>query len=113
MLQQDEPDDYVLATGVATSVRDFTRWAFEDAGIALEFSGEGVDERGLCAATGKVLVEVDPRYFRPSEVDLLIGDASKARAKLGWEPTTGVRELARTMVAADLEVMRADTIAKD
>jgi GDPmannose 4,6-dehydratase len=113
MLQQDVPDDYVLATGVTTSVRDFTRWAFEDVGITIEFSGEGVDEQGICAATGKVLVEVDPRYFRPAEVDLLIGDASKAREKLGWQPRMGVRELAREMVAADLEVMRADTIAKD
>ncbi len=113
MLQQEVPDDYVLATGVTTSVRDFTRWAFADAGITLEFSGEGVDEKGTCAETGKVLVEVDPRYFRPAEVDLLIGDASKAREKLGWVPQTGVRELAREMVAADLEVMRADTIAKD
>lgn len=113
MLQQDMPDDYVLATGVTTSVRDFTRWAFEDAGITLAFSGEGVTEQGSCADTGKVLVEVDPRYFRPAEVDLLIGDASKAREKLGWEPKTGVRALAREMVAADLEVMRADTIAKD
>ncbi|UIP07385.1 GDP-mannose 4,6-dehydratase [Erythrobacter sp. SDW2] len=113
MLQQDVPDDYVLATGVTTSVRDFTRWAFEDAGITLEFSGEGVDEKGICAATGKVLVEVDPRYFRPAEVDLLIGDAGKAREKLGWVPQMGVRDLAREMVAADLEVMRADTIAKD
>lgn len=113
MLQQEVPDDYVLATGVTTSVRDFTRWAFADAGITLEFSGEGVDEKGACAETGKVLVEVDPRYFRPAEVDLLIGDASKAREKLGWVPQMGVRELAKEMVAADLEVMRADTIAKD
>lgn len=113
MLQQDTPDDYVMATGVTTAVRDFTRWAFEDVGITLEFSGEGVDEKGICSQTGKVLVEVDPRYFRPAEVDLLIGDASKAREKLGWVPQTGVRELAKEMVAADLEVMRADTIAKD
>ena len=113
MLQQDVPDDYVLATGVTTSVRDFTRWAFADAGIALEFRGEGVEEQGRCAGTGRVLVEVDPRYFRPTEVDVLIGDASKAREKLGWVPKMGVRELAREMVAADLEVMRADRIAKD
>ena len=113
MLQQDEPDDYVLATGVTTSVRDFTRWAFEDAGIMLEFSGEGVEEVGTCAETGKVLIEVDPRYFRPAEVDLLIGDATKAQRKLGWKPELGVRELAREMVAADLDGMRNDTIAKD
>ena len=113
MLQQDEPDDYVLATGVTTSVREFTSWAFEDAGITLEFTGTGVDEVGTCARTGKVLVEVDPRYFRPAEVDLLIGDATKAQQKLGWKPELGVRELAREMVEADLEVMRKDTIAKD
>ncbi|WP_041685363.1 GDP-mannose 4,6-dehydratase [Erythrobacter litoralis] len=113
MLQRDEPDDYVLATGVTTSVRDFTRWAFEDAGIALVFTGEGVDEKGVCAKTGRELVEVDPRYFRPAEVELLIGDASKARDRLGWEPRLGVRELAREMVAADLEIMRDDTIARE
>ena len=113
MLQQDEPDDYVLATGVTTSVRDFTRWAFEDVGITLEFSGEGVEEKGVCGATGKVLVEVDPRYFRPTEVDLLIGDASKARKQLGWEHSISVRELAREMVEADLQVMREGIISKD
>lgn len=113
MLQHDVPGDYVLATGVTTSVRDFTRWAFEDAGITLAFTGQGVEEKGVCAETGKVLIEVDPRYFRPAEVDMLIGDATKAREKLGWIPRMGVRELAREMVAADLETMRADTIAKD
>ena len=106
MLQQDAPDDYVLATGVTTSVREFTLWAFEDAGIPIEFRGEGVDEKGYCKATGKVLVEIDPRYFRPTEVDFLQGDASKARAKLGWEAKVPVRELAREMVAADFEKLR-------
>ena len=106
MLQQDAPDDYVLATGVTTSVREFTLWAFEDAGIPIEFRGEGVDEKGYCKATGKVLVEIDPRYFRPTEVDFLQGDASKARAKLGWEARVPVRELAREMVAADFEKLR-------
>lgn len=113
MLQQDRPGDYVLATGVATSVRDFARWAFEEAGIPIEFAGEGIEEKGICAASGKVLVEVDPRYFRPAEVDELVGDASKAREMLGWTPMVDVRELVREMVAADLTVMRADTIAKD
>ena len=105
MLQQDEPDDYVLATGETTSVRDFTRWAFEDAGIAIEFRGEGVREQGICQESGRVLVEIDPRYFRPTEVDLLIGDPGKAHAKLGWKHATGVRELSREMVQADMQLM--------
>jgi GDPmannose 4,6-dehydratase len=112
MLQQDEPDDYVLATGETTSVRDFASWAFEDAGVPIEFRGEGVEEKGHCAQTGKVLLEVDPRYFRPTEVDLLLGDPSKAREKLGWRHETSVRELAREMVAADMEVMKNAAIAK-
>ena len=112
MLQQDTPDDYVLATGVTTEVREFTRWAFEDAGIPVEFRGDGVDEKGYCQATGKVLVEVDPLYFRPTEVDLLIGDPRKAHEKLGWRHETPVRELAREMVIADLQVMKDDPIAK-
>ena len=107
MLQQDTPDDYVLATGVTTEVRDFVRWAFEDAGIPIEFVGEGLDERGVSIADGRTLVEIDPRYFRPTEVDVLIGDAGKAREKLGWEATTTVRELAREMVQADLDLIRA------
>ncbi len=106
MVQQDEPDDYVLATGQTTSVRDFTKWAFEDAGISLEFSGTGADEVGKCRATGRTLVEVDPRYFRPTEVDLLIGDPGKAHQKLGWKHETEVRDLAREMVEADLKLMR-------
>jgi GDPmannose 4,6-dehydratase len=112
MLQQDQPDDYVLATGETTQVREFIRWAFEDAGIPVEFRGEGVDEKGYCQATGTCLVEVDPRYFRPTEVDLLIGDPAKARQKLGWRHETPVRELAREMVEADLELMRHAPIAK-
>jgi GDPmannose 4,6-dehydratase len=111
MLQQEEPDDFVLATGETTQVREFTRWAFEDAGIPIEFRGEGLAEKGYCQATGKVLVEVDPAYFRPTEVDLLIGDPRKAHQKLGWRHETTVRELVREMVAADLEVMRDAPIA--
>ncbi|MBX7528298.1 GDP-mannose 4,6-dehydratase [Qipengyuania sp. 1NDH10] len=107
MLQQDEPGDYVLATGVTTSVRDFTRWVFEDAGFELEFRGEGEDEKGYCKATGRCLVEIDPRYFRPTEVDFLLGDASKAQSKFGWEAQTPVRELAREMYEADLAEARA------
>lgn len=113
MMQQDEPDDYVLATGETTEVREFVRWAFEDVGIEIAFTGEGVAEKGLCKKTGKVLVEVDPRYFRPTEVELLIGDPTKAREKLGWCHETSARELAREMVLADLETMRDAPIAKD
>ena len=107
MLQQDRPDDYVLATGETTEVREFVRWAFADAGIAIEFRGQGVDEKAFCTKTGKCLVEVDPRYFRPTEVDLLIGDPTKAREKLGWRHTVTARELAKEMVEADLEALRA------
>jgi GDPmannose 4,6-dehydratase len=113
MLQQDQPDDYVLATGVTTKVRNFVEWAFADAGIALEWKGNGVGEKGFDAQTGKLRIEVDPRYFRPTEVDLLIGDATKALTKLGWRHETSVRELAREMVLADLKVMQSDTIMKE
>jgi GDPmannose 4,6-dehydratase len=113
MLQQDEPGDYVLATGETTPVRTFVEWAFEDVGITLEWKGAGVDEKGYCTETGRCLVEVDPRYFRPTEVDLLIGDPSKARQQLGWTHETSVRELAREMVREDLKVMRDAPISKD
>ncbi len=106
MMQQDEPDDYVLATGETTTVRDFVNWSFEDVGITLNWQGEGVEEKGLCAKTGRVLVEVDPRYFRPTEVELLLGDPKKAQQKLGWHHETSVRELAREMVTADLALLR-------
>ncbi len=112
MLQQDVADDYVLATGETTEVRKFVQWAFEDVGIELEFRGIGIDELGICAKSGRTLVEIDPRYFRPTEVDLLIGDPSKAHQKLGWQHQTTVRELAREMVLADLDVMRNDPIAR-
>jgi GDPmannose 4,6-dehydratase len=112
MLQQDRPDDYVLATGVTTTVRDFVKWAFEDVGIALEWRGNGVDERGYDKADGRCLVEVDSRYFRPTEVQLLLGDATKARNVLGWAPNIAVRELVREMVQADVEVMRTAEVMK-
>jgi GDPmannose 4,6-dehydratase len=102
MLQQDEPDDYVLATGETTSIRDFVVKAFGEIGITLEWLGEGVTEKGVCAETGRILVEVDPRYFRPTEVDLLIGDPSKAKAKLGWSHQTKWEELCAEMVREDL-----------
>ncbi len=113
MLQQDEPEDFVLATGTTTEVRQFVQWAFEDVGIALDWRGNGVDEKGYDRATGKCLVEVDPRYFRPTEVDLLLGDPGKAKQKLGWSHETSVRDLAREMVRADLEVMRTAAVMKE
>ncbi len=106
MLQQEKPDDYVLATGVAVTVRDFARWAFEDIGRPIEFTGEGLEEKGLCCRTGAALIEIDPRYFRPTEVAHLIGDPSKAHQQLGWQHETSARELAREMVLADLALMR-------
>ena len=113
MVQQDEPDDYVLATGETTTVRQFCQWAFEDAGLPIEFRGEGAEEKGYCRANGTCLIEVDPRYFRPTEVDLLVGDPAKAHQKLGWRHQTNVRELVREMVAADLEVMRHAPAGRD
>ena len=113
MLQQDVADDYVLATGVTTRVRSFVEWAFEDVGIHLEWRGTGIDEKGYCTSSGRCLVEVDSRYFRPTEVDLLLGDPTKAREKLGWEHHTNARDLAREMVRADLEVMRTSEIMKE
>lgn len=102
MLQQDEPDDYVLATGRTTLVRDFVTKAFSEVDIEIDWSGQGLDEKGVCAKTGRVLVEVDPRYFRPTEVDLLIGDPAKAKEKLGWTHETTWEALCAEMVAADM-----------
>lgn len=102
MLQRDEPDDYVLATGEATPVREFVAKAFSEIGVNIEWRGEGVAEIGVCAQTGRVLVEVDPRYFRPTEVDLLIGDPTKAKTLLGWSHSTRWPELCAEMVREDL-----------
>ncbi|WP_449394787.1 GDP-mannose 4,6-dehydratase [Devosia riboflavina] len=112
MMQQEEPDDYVLATGVTTPVRNFVQWAFEEVGINIEWRGEGVDEIGVDSATGRQLVAVDPRYFRPTEVDLLLGNPAKAEAKLGWKHETSARELAREMVRADLDAIRTGSVIK-
>lgn len=102
MLQHATPDDYVLATGSTHTVRDFVRWAAEGIGLALAFDGEGTEEVGRDAKTGAVVVRVNPEYFRPAEVDLLVGDATKARTVLGWAPTMDVRQLAQVMVEADV-----------
>jgi len=107
MLQADEPDDYVLATGEAHSVRDLCQVAFARVGVELEFRGEGVEEIGVDAATGNTLISIDPRYFRPTEVDLLLGDSTKARTRLGWTPTVGFNELVEMMVDADLAAVQS------
>jgi GDPmannose 4,6-dehydratase len=108
MLQQDEPDDYVLATGTTTPIRHFVEWAFAEIGIKLEWKGKGAAEKGYDAATGRCLVEVDPRYFRPTEVDLLIGDPTKAHKKLGWKHETDVQSLCREMVREDLKTVATE-----
>ena len=110
MLQTDEPADYVVATGKTHSVREFCQKAFVAAGIPLEFSGEGPAERGVERSTGKVRVAVDPRYFRPAEVDLLLGDPSKARAELGWEPKVDLDGLVRMMVENDLALAKSEAL---
>lgn len=102
MLQQDQPDDYVLATGETHTVREFCEKAFYRAGFELVWQGHGIEEKGIDKKTGKVLVEIDPRYFRPTEVDLLIGDATKAKEKLGWKTTVGFEELVNIMVDHDI-----------
>lgn len=112
MLQQDEPDDYVIATGEQHSVREFCEHAFRHIGVELEWQGHGVDEKGIDRKTGRVLVEVDPRYFRPTEVDTLLGDPSKAREKLGWVPRTTFAELVEEMMRADLEEAKRDALVK-
>jgi len=142
ILQQNEPDDYVLATGKTTEVREFARKAFAELGIKLEFIGQGLDEKGIVSGIdidklisklnkvgiiepfiaeivknvnnliGKAVIEVDPRYFRPAEVDILIGDATKAREKLGWKPKHSLEDLVREMVESDLERNYKDLILK-
>ena len=109
MLQQDEPDDYVLATGENHSIREFVELAFAQVGRRIEWSGQGLDEIGRDARTGQALVAVDPRYFRPTEVEQLIGDPSKANQKLGWRHEVGFEDLVREMVASDLETVKRDS----
>ncbi len=122
MLQQDKPEDFVVATGVTTEVREFVKLAFAEAGIEIEFRGEGVEEKGYVIACsndeyqlekGKCVVEVDPRYFRPTEVDLLIGDPAKAKEKLGWEPEYDLAGLVSDMMESDLKLMKRDKFLND
>ena len=127
ILQQDEPDDFVIATGEAHSVREFVEKAFLEAGIELEWRGSGVDEVGIVAGidkdprgsdaglrpkTGDEVVRIDPGYFRPTEVDYLLGDPSKARSQLGWEPTVSFDELVKMMVREDLKEAERDQLCQ-
>lgn len=105
IVQQDQPDDFVLATGETHTVRSFIDMAFREVDIQIAWEGTGVDEVGRCAKSGRILVKIDPRYFRPTEVDLLIGNPEKARRLLGWTPTVGLEQLCREMVASDLATM--------
>jgi len=122
ILQQDTPEDYVIATGVTTRVREFVRMSFAEVGVIVEFKGEGVDEKGYVVScsnpdfqleTGKEVVAVDKAYFRPTEVDLLIGDPTKSKTKLGWTPKYDLQGLVKEMVAADVELFRKEKLLKD
>ena len=134
MLQQEQPDDYVIATGVTTTIRDFIIMSFAETGVAVEFRGEGVDEQGYIIGIdetvfeqkvgadyldafrkriGASVVGVDPAYFRPTEVDILVGDSSKARQKLGWEPEYDLKQLCEDMVSSDISLMKKETYLKD
>ena len=119
MLQQEKPEDFVIATGVTTPVREFVRMAFAEVGVEIEFKGEGVDEKGIvksCSnadyqlSIGTEVVAVDPRYFRPTEVELLIGDPTKANTKLGWKPKYDLNGLVKEMVAADLDIFKREKL---
>ena len=122
ILQAEKPEDWVIATGVTTTVRDFVKMAFKEVGVEIEFKGKGVDEKGYVKSCsnpdyvitiGKEVVAVDPRYFRPTEVDLLIGDATKANEKLGWTPEYDLAYLVNDMMKSDLKLMKKDQFLKD
>ncbi|WP_319582649.1 GDP-mannose 4,6-dehydratase [uncultured Pseudodesulfovibrio sp.] len=113
MLQQDTPDDYVIATGTSYSVRDFVELAGQELGMSITWEGTGSDEVGVDTNSGKTVVRIDPRYYRPTEVDHLSGQVSKAREKLGWTPKTGFREMVAEMVAADMEQARLEVLCRE
>lgn len=122
MLQQDKPEDYVIATGKQHSVREFIRWTAEELGLTLEFSGTGLDEittviaitgdKAPAVGVGDVVMRVDPRYFRPAEVETLLGNSSKAEKQLGWKPQITAREMCTEMVMEDLKIARRNMILK-
>lgn len=122
MLQQDKPEDYVIATGKQYSVREFVKWSAEALGISIAFEGEGIEEKGIVTAVvgqeapavkaGDVIIQVDPRYFRPTEVETLLGDASKAKAQLGWEPEITAKQMCHEMVAYDLVMAKRHALLK-
>lgn len=113
MLQADKPEDFVLATGTTTSIRDFVKLAFKECGIELEWSGKGVEEKAVNKATGKVVVAVNPEFFRPAEVDLLLGDSTKARTVLGWKPNYDLAALAHEMVQEDAKIAAKEKLLND
>ena len=122
ILQAEEPEDWVIATGKTTTVRDFVRMSFAEVGIELEFKGEGVNERAFVKSCnnsdyklpiGKEVLSVDPKYFRPTEVDLLIGDASKAKNKLGWETEYDLPSLVKDMMQSDIKLMKKEQLLQD
>jgi GDPmannose 4,6-dehydratase len=108
ILQADAPDDFVLATGETRSEREYVEFAFAEVGRGIEWRGTDIEETGVARKTGKTVVRIDPTYFRPTEVDELIGDASKARQKLGWKPKTSFAQLVKEMVAGDLAIARRE-----
>lgn len=117
MLQQDKPDDYVVATGITTTVREFVRLAFAEVGVEIEFNGNGIKEVGIVKSCshldfqlkiGAEVINIDENYFRPTEVELLIGDATKAKTKLGWTPSYTLHELISEMVASDLDKFKKE-----
>lgn len=112
MLQQDEPDDYVIATGEQHSVKEFVELCAAELGIAVKWEGEGIEEKGVNVCNGKTIVRVDPRYFRPTEVETLLGDPSKAKKNLGWEPRISFEELVREMTLSDLEEAKKDELCQ-
>jgi len=112
ILQHDEPDDFVIATGETHSVREFAELAFREVGFDIQWQGSGIEEKGIDSKTGKVLIQIDPKYFRPTEVDILQGDAGKAREKLGWKPKVSFEQLVSEMVKEDLRLFEMDAVCR-
>ena len=108
MLQHNEPDDFVLATGITTTIREFTELSFAELDIPIEWSGTGINEVGKNAKSGKIIISIDPVYFRPTEVDLLVGDYSKAKEKLGWSPKFNLEQLISDMIKSDLKAAKIE-----